>query len=152
MDELIHRLPDDIILRIIPYTYNVQNTNLLEDIQDYNQTKQILLEIYYQFWIIYMRSQNFEEYKDWLINDIFAYLNDYKPTMYGYVDHFYDIFKRNKLLQTNMKIQKYVYNLEKKQVVSQINVFLGLLTINERKELIDNFSRLNELSLPIAII
>jgi hypothetical protein len=79
-----------------------------------------------------------------LINDLFGYANDYKPTIYGYVDHFYEIFKRNKLLQMNTKIQKYVYNLEKKQITTHINVFLGLLTIHERKELVDNFSRLNE--------
>ena len=145
MDKIIRRLPDDIILQIIPYTYNVQNKNLLEDIQDYKQTKRKLLEMYYVFWMIEMDSQNINEYSNWLINDIFGYANDYKPTMYGYVDHFYDIFKRNKLLQTNTKIQNYVYNLERNKIPTQINIFLGLLTINERKELMDNFSRLNEI-------
>jgi hypothetical protein len=140
MDEFIHRLPDDIILYIIPYTYNIQNKNLLEDIRNYRDSKQILLEIYHQFWMIYMRSQNLEEYKDWLINDLFGYANEHEPTMFGYVEHFYDIFKRNKLLQTNAKIIKYVSNLEKKQITTQINVFLGLLTINERKDVIAEFS------------
>lgn len=147
MDKFIRRLPNDIILQIIPYTYNVQNKNLLEDIQDYKQTKKKLLEIYYQFWMIEMDSQNINEYSDWLINDLFGYANDYRPIMYGYVDHFYEIFKRYKFLQKNTTVAKYVYNLERNKIPTQINIFLGLLTIHERKEFVDNFSRLNE-SLP----
>jgi hypothetical protein len=86
-----------------------------------------------------------------LINDIFGYANDHEPTMLGYVDHFYDIFKRNKFLQTNAKIIKYISNLEKKSIISQINVFLGLLTINERNDIIVDFS-VNHIPEPNHII
>jgi hypothetical protein len=59
--------------------------------------------------------------------------------MFGYIDHFYNIFKRNIYLQSVEAIDKYVNNLEKKNVKSQINIFLGLLTINERNDLVIAF-------------
>ena len=61
--------------------------------------------------------------------------------MYGYVDNFYNIFKRNIYLQTNESIDKYINILEKKNVKTQINIFLGLLTIDERNDVIQQFYR-----------
>jgi hypothetical protein len=79
-----------------------------------------------------------------LINDIFAYANNHNATMYGYIDNFYNIFKRNISLQTIDAIDKYVDKLDKKKVNTQINIFLGLLTIHERNELVFEFySKLN---------
>ena len=80
-----------------------------------------------------------EEDKNWLINDIFGYANDYNALMFGYIDKFYNIFSRNIFLRSNEDIEKFVYNLENKDVSTQINIFLGLLTIKERKDIITNF-------------
>ena len=91
-----------------------------------------------------MQYHDENEDKCWLINDIYAYANSYKATMYGYIDNFYNIFKRNKYLKTNEDIDNYVSNLEKKDVSSQINVFLGLLTIKERNDIIIEAPILNE--------
>jgi hypothetical protein len=64
--------------------------------------------------------------------------------MYGYVDKFYNIFKRNIYLQTNESIDKYINILEEKKVKTRINIFLGLLTCNERNDLVNAFySKLN---------
>jgi hypothetical protein len=88
--------------------------------------------------------QDPEEDKNWLINDIFAYANNYNATMYGYIDKFYNIFKRNISLQTIEAIDKYINNLEEKKVNTQINIFLGILTSDERNELVNAFySKLN---------
>lgn len=135
MRELIEKLPMDIVLQIIPYTYHLQNKDLLADIKNYIETKTLLSDYYYNYWIIFMQSHELQD-KYWLINDIFAYTNNYNPTMNGYVEQFYNIFKRNTFLQTNQDIDRYILNLEKKDVRSQINVFLGLLTLQERKEFI----------------
>ena len=116
--------------------YLEQNKNLLEDIVNYTQTKKVLFELYHKFWMIDLISLDPEEDKNWLINDIFGYANNNHATMNGYIDQFYNIFKRNIFLQTNEKIDKYVYNLEKKGVNTQINIFLGLLTIKERKDIV----------------
>lgn len=139
MKDFIQRLPTDIILYIIPYTYNLQNKDLLNDIIHYKESRTLLLEIYYNYWIIEAQMQDPEEDLNWLINDIFAYANDDKATMFGYVNHFYNIFKRNIYLQTIDSIHKYVNKLEEKRVQTQINIFLGLLTIDERNGLINEF-------------
>jgi hypothetical protein len=144
MNKFINRLPLDIVLQIIPYTYHLQNKNLLDDIMNYNETKKVLFKLYHKCWIIDRESLDPEEDKNWLINDIFSYANNYHATMYRYVDNFYNIFKRHLCLQTNEEIDKYVYNLEKKEVVTQINIFLGLLTVKERNDIIINFPIIND--------
>ena len=136
MNKFINRLPFDIVLQIIPYTYHLQNKNLLDDIINYNETKTILFELYHKYWMIERESLDPEEDKNWLINDIFAYANDYHATMYGYVENFYTIFKRHLCLHSKEEIDKYVYHLEKKEVITQINIFLGLLTVKERNDII----------------
>jgi hypothetical protein len=143
MKEFIDKLPLDIVYLIIPYTYQIQNKSLLSDITNYTKIKTILIEKYYQCWIGERESIDPEEHKNWLINDIFAYANNYNATMYGYIDQFYSIFSRNQFLQSNKKIDKYVNHLEGKTVSTQINIFLGLLTIKERNDVLSNFHRLN---------
>ena len=139
MKDFIQRLPIDIILYIIPYTYNLQNKNLLNDIRNYTETRSLLLKTYYEYWIIDAESPDSEEDTNWLINDIMLYTNNDKATMYGYVDNFYNIFKRNVSLHTNNNIDKYIINLYKKTAKTQINIVLGLLTMNERNDVIVNF-------------
>ena len=138
MNKYIHNLPLDIILLIIPYTYQIQNKNLLEDIKDYKEKKSILLELYNKYWII----DGLEEDKYCLINDIFGYANNNKATMYGFTKSFYNLFKRNISLQlkTDNYINKCLNNLKKKNVNTQINIFLGLFSISERNDLIINFT------------
>lgn len=49
MDIFINKLPDDIIQYIIPYTYQLQNKPLLNDIKNYKETKDIISELYYNY-------------------------------------------------------------------------------------------------------
>jgi len=139
MDKFISRLPTDIVLRIIPYTYKIQNKNLLMDITNYYATKKVLYTLYHDLWIIERQSPDPNDDKNWLINDILGYTNNDIATMWGYTDHFYNIFKRNKYLQSNEEIDKYVHNLRQKDVSIQINIFLGLFTIKEREDIILSF-------------
>jgi hypothetical protein len=143
MTELIKNLPLDIVRLIIPYTYELQDKNLLNDIIHYQESKTTLLGLYHQFWIIDNQMSDPEEDINWLINDIFAYANNYKATMYGYIDNFYNIFFRNKFLKSKSEINNYIINLEKKRVSHQINIFLALLTNKEREDIINNFLIMN---------
>jgi len=136
MQYFMQRLPMDILLHIIPYTYNVQQKTLLNDIENFTEVKTSLYNLYHNYWMVEMQSLDQNEDKNWLINDIFAYANNYNAGTYGYIDNFYNIFKRNIYLQTTEDVDKYVNKLEEKHVVTQINIFLGLLTIQERKELL----------------
>ena len=139
VDELcMKKLPKDVIDYIITYTYKPQNKDLLNDIVDYNKTKQKVLELYHTFWIIYVDAGELED-KYWLLNDIIIYANDNKPTINGYVQHFYDIFGRNSQLYTKENIDIFVCNLENKCVERQINVAWGLLLHNERVDIIEDF-------------
>jgi hypothetical protein len=135
---LINRLPNDIINYIIPYTYNFQNKELLEDIKNYNKTKCILYNYYYNLWINFY-GENEPEDKYWLINDLIAYSNDYHATMNGYVNKFYNIWHRNFFFKTREEIDIYFEKIQKKEVESQINILLGLMMPEERDEVINYF-------------
>ena len=141
MKDFVQRLPMDIILQIIPYTYKLQNKDLLNDIIHYKVSRTLLLELYHHYWIIEAQMQDPEEDINWLINDIIAYANNDIATMYGYNNHFYNIFKRNAFLKTKTieTIDKYINKLNEKKVNTQINIFLGLFTIHERNDLITEF-------------
>ena len=128
----ITRLPKELRSHILSYTYHTQSPFLLRDIENYKETKDNLLVVYHDYW-------NSED-RYWLMNDIFAYANHYKATMYGYVDHFYSIFMRNTHLQTMDAIHRYVDKLGEKDVKTQINIVLGLFTVHERTDLVINLS------------
>jgi len=141
MQNLINKLPDDIIINhIIPYTYNLQDKTLLDDIKNYNQTKFIILKLYQNYWLDEMNETEPED-KWWLINDLFGYTNHYNATMYGYIENFYNIFRRNSQLniKTTQNINFYLVNLQKKEVDVQINIFWGLFTPEERNDFIEIF-------------
>ena len=137
--KFIQRLPKEIISRIIPYTYCHPSKHLLRDIEDYTESKVRLLDLYQNYW----RYDEKDEYKHWLFNDILSYMNHAKATIYGYVNHFYSILKRNRHLQTLESIHDYVKRLMFKKVNTQINILLGLLNIHERKDFVSEcYSRL----------
>jgi len=132
---IFSRLSKDIINHIIPYTYNVQDKQLLHEIQNYVITNMMIRELYYQEWVINMAAWP-SEADDWLINDLFSYVNNYIPIAINYIDKFYNIFFRNIKLKTEEDVDKYVKYIETMPVSRQINIFWALLTIQERKEFI----------------
>jgi len=134
----IRKLPQDIVDYIIPYTYQLQNKPLLEDIKNYNESKELILDLYYNYYIVNLEETEPED-KYWIVNDLIGFINNYQATMYGYVENFYNIFRRNQYLQTCESINSYVSNLETKPVDSQINIFWALLTPKERNEFIVSF-------------
>ena len=138
MNIFINKLPDDVINCIIPYTYELQTPNLLRDIENYKKTKDKITKLYYNYWIIFIEDTEPED-KYWLINDIIAYANNYKATMYGYIDVFYSIFQRNLKLQSYEDVNNFLDILETKNVDTQINIIWGLLTPKERNDIIDIF-------------
>jgi hypothetical protein len=151
MEKYMMKLPEEIVDYIIPYTYKLQNKYLLDDIKNFSQSKTEILQLYYVFWILYMEEEEPQD-QYWLVNDLIAYINNYNPTMNGYIKKFYSIFRRNLLLQTNQHVENYVSNLEKKEVVSQINILLGLLMPHERVDLIGCFSKIHNIDLETDLL
>lgn len=137
MDFNFFDLPMDIINHILPYTYSIQSPELLDDIRSYYITKESIEKIYFNIW--------FDEYfvddkvdKCWLINDLFAFANDYNATIFGFVDSFYDIFSRNIMLKKDLqKINNFIRLIENNNIEKQINIFWGLFTPEEREDFID---------------
>lgn len=130
----LSEFPHDIILHIISYTYNVQNKKLLEDIKNFYDTKTQITQFYRDAWTFssndpYIAQINATE---WLINDVFSYINDHKASMYGFVKPFYNIFRRHPFLKKIRNINRYVYELEKKTAKTQFNIVWGLLLPEER--------------------
>jgi hypothetical protein len=130
--EIVKRLPKEIRLHIIPYTYHLQPKPLLRDIEHFKETQTILFRMYWSYWGEIQPGED----KNWLINDMFSYANHYKATMYGFVDNFYRIFRRNKRLNTVDEIHRYIRKIEEKPADTQINIVLGLFTLHERTDLV----------------
>jgi len=162
MTQIFSRLPIYLILKILSYTYNTQDKILLEDIQNYHSTKYTVNHMYNKFWIknnpfpIQYRSNT--EDIDWLANDMCNFLNQNIPTMQRYTDKFYKFFQRNPLLNTKTKIDKYInfhfnndFIMNEKQrqihIRSQVNIFWGLFTKEER----DKFITLSSIAFSIAL-
>lgn len=135
MEIFINKLPLDVVLHIIPYTYKVQNKDLLHDIVSYAKSKTKLLQLYYQLWHTELQMEDPNESINWLINDIYAYTNSYNAIMYGYIPEFYNIIRRNRFLteKTDEELLVYINNLNTKSAITQINIFLGLFTSSEKK-------------------
>jgi hypothetical protein len=109
----MERLPFDIIINyIIPYTYNIQPTLLLEDIQNYYNIKNILFDNKYD--------------TDIIKHELFAVLHMNKK-----VDN---IFSRR--FQVNLKKYNYRKIMYKYSQNTRFNILFGLFTKEER----DRFS------------
>lgn len=135
MNNIFQKLPDDLQSYIIPFTYSVQSSELLEDIRSFVSSKQEVSYIYFRQWF-----DSCEEDLDkcWLVNDLFAFANDYNPTLYGYLETCYTMFSRNIMLKSSHKrINEFLSKLEKETFNKKINVFWGLMTSEERTDFID---------------
>jgi len=119
----IKNLPDDIKSHIIKYTYSPQPAELLEDIRDFHSSSKYIND--------YIIMDQF-----WIVGDIFAYITS---IMYSTnFTHYYKFWRRLFLLQNfiNDKIDHYVYFLETKPIQTQFNILWGLLTKDERFDVI----------------
>ena len=133
--ELVQRLPKEIIEKILSYTYEFQDKQMLEDIRNFLETRETLFRLYSKYWVG-TGYETEEESRNWLINDLSGYANSYKGTGYGYVYKFYNIFMRNFMLNYIEKIEKYVKKVDNKNVRTQINIYLGLFSPKERNDVI----------------
>ena len=134
LQQLLDKLPIDIIRYIIPFTYNIQDKMLLDDIGNYSKTKIQVFDLYYSFWA--------NEDKSWLANDIFSYANLNNASDFGYIDNFYNLLYRN----PNYKKIDIINYLEDAPDNIQINIFWGLFKPKERYEIIASFVKQNEIT------
>jgi hypothetical protein len=129
----MNKLPTDILNRIITYTYTPQNKNLLEDIRDYYESKAYILSRYSK-----KTPFNDDSNMEWIINDIFRFANEWQPSIFGYKNKFVTIWKRHFLIKNYEQFYNHMILFDKFTIHKQINLFLALMTIDERNEFIQN--------------
>lgn len=138
---------------ILNYVSNPQSTSLLEDIKSYYNDR---FEIICFYQILFDNTVfHPEEWINWLSNDLYSFMNDYVPTMYGYTPNFYkkmlripiihpyyrEMFFGKKHLDDSdytYKAYKYILNLNKLHSKQIFNIMFGILKPNERKNFITN--------------
>lgn len=135
--EIFGRLPTELIDKILSYSYHIQPSELLQDICHFHKSRKHILHLYYDIWIIEM-NEIIPEDKYWLINDLFAYSDEYINLIneLNPVYNYYNVFLRNKLLTDYDSVDKYVDYLSKQTAEMQINIIWGLLNVVERDEFI----------------
>jgi hypothetical protein len=112
----IGKLPDEIKNIIISYTYNIQNSDLLQDIKSYIKTKDIISTIYYNK-NKHLLKYEYKADKYWLFSDILHYIKT-----------FYLINYRCNLLIE----RKFLLSVSKHSIEHRLNKLWMLLTPNQR--------------------
>ena len=130
-----NKLPKELIYVILSYTPQPQSKELTEDIRNFQESKQIILNIYHNYWI-FNYQQNEPTDKEWIINDLYGFYNRGIATNNGYVNEFYDLFFRKFNMLTKEQVNKYITIFDNKLLDTQINIFWGLLNFKERNEFI----------------
>ena len=136
LKELIRKLPKEIVYKIRFLTYKTQDRMLLRDIKLYYTSNMFLRNLYYMR-IIVRENMPEPEDKNWLINDIYAFLNNGQALMHGYIDDFYKVMMRRKRLKTKKQVIRFIEKLDNKPVSKQINFFLSIMNNYERIQLIN---------------
>jgi hypothetical protein len=134
-----NKLPKELIYIILSYTSQPQSKELTEDIKNFHESKQILLQTYHNYWI-FICQENEPSDKEWITNDLYRYSNKNTATMNGHVDDFYKLFFRLFNFKTKEQVNQYIIKLDNKSLDSQINIFWGLLNPKERNEFISIYN------------
>jgi len=151
LQENVSKLPKEIQLIILSYTYSPQPKYLINDIKHFLLSRELIQRMYYHYWEIYFEYEP-EADQNWLDNDLVGYMNDNQATMRGYTKKMYTILQRSFYIQHNLRKmcidkitpsnEKMVKSLvkcmiyPKKSIRSSNNILWGLLTTEERDEFI----------------
>lgn len=136
--KILNFLPIEIIYMIIPYTYETQSHALTSDIKSFYTTRTIANQLYYERFVVEFNEPE-PSNKYWFINDLFGFSNQTIPTMNGYVDNFVNLLLRNFSLKTKEQVLTYIQRIELREVSTQINIFWGLFTLEERNAFLNRF-------------
>ena len=128
----INNLPNDIINIIIPYTYNVQNKILLNDIENYVETKNKIIKLNYNYLSSFPHFYNFKD-KFSILRTIYTYKR---------IEHIYKQFVQNLHYKTDDAIDKYIrFILNDANQEMELNIIWGLLSSEERNDIIILFKK-----------
>ena len=126
------KIPTCIILKILSYTYKFQPKNLLDDIKNYYQTKKYLLDTYYKIYSRNYRIAISDSY-DWLVCDLYRYLNSYISIENELNMKISDIYSRYFIKKKKANIDQYIKIIYRKyNNKSELNRLIGIMYKEER--------------------
>lgn len=143
MFDYFNNLTEDLQNEILKNIRNPQNKNLLNDIEDFNKSKEKVFDKYYK--IGYDDNIDSEFYVNYKVeNDLLGFYNDNYPLIDGIKET--NLEKLNRILSIKNKLNKnhtlVLYNIllnNDVNVNQRINILLGALTIEERQKFIDEY-------------
>lgn len=135
--DLIDLLPNDIILKIISYTYNTQPKELLQDILSFYETKSKLFsQIFVTNYNWQITRYNWYEVNNLQIDYISNLVDELLIFMYSKVNgqNIYNyLSQRTYKYKTREQVNNCINNIKKKDYKTQINILWGILNSFERK-------------------
>jgi hypothetical protein len=143
MFDYFNNLTEDLQNEILKNIRNPQNKNLLNDIEDFNKSKEKVFNKYYKKG--YDDNIDSEFYVNYKVeNDLLGFYNDNYPLIDGIKET--NLEKLNRILSIKNKLNKnhtlVLYNIllnNDINVNQRINILLGALTIEERQKFIDEY-------------
>lgn len=143
MFDYFNNLTEDLQNEILKNIRNPQNKNLLNDIEDFNKSKEKVFDKYYKKG--YDDDIDSEFYVNYKVeNDLLGFYNDNYPLIDGIKET--NLEKLNRILSIKNKLNKnhtlVLYNIllnNNVNVNQRINILLGALTIEERQKFIDEY-------------
>lgn len=130
----IQSLGNDLQQKILSYTYSPQNYDLLYDIQDYTYSLDTAEEYYFAKYMIEIEDFQYKTDLNWFLDDIFEYISNNIFRI-----HYYDFWRRLFRLRnkSDEDINHYIATaFYEKTIENQINILWGLLTPEERGDVI----------------
>lgn len=135
--ELIDLLPNDIILKIISYTYNTQSKELLQDILSFYETKSKLFsQIFVTNYNWQITRYNWYEVNNLQVDYISNLVDELLIFMYSKVNgqNIYNyLSQRTYKYKTREQVNNCINKIKKKDYKTQINILWGILNTFERK-------------------
>lgn len=137
-------LDTDLQNLILSKIRNPQNKNLLEDIIDYKKSKDNIFNEYFNKGFDYDVNSEFYIYFQ-IENDLLRYFNNDRGTMYCITETNIEKLERILSIKKKMEIKSkalvatQIMNNNRINVNMRINMLIGCLKINERKDFLKNF-------------
>lgn len=137
VNDIIKRLPREIVHVIISYSYSSQPKDLMRDIHSYFESKKTICDIFYLRYVDILTHETHAD-MEWLVSDILCFMNNHRASYHKYAEKLYDICSRIYMLRNadKNKIRKIVNDSYNKDIHFQFRIYWGLLLPEEREQFI----------------
>ena len=131
VQDIIDNLPPELVYKISTYILRPQSKELTYDLRHFHISKEKGIKIY--------TDRFYEEPEliiSWFVNDICCYTNSYFPSMYGFLEKYYDIFFRFPKMKSKQDIITFSFKMCSLDLETELNIRWGILTPQERDEML----------------